>query len=81
MFLALTMLLGIGETALATREKDGENSAAFFSDVTKSSWYYEYVTAMVESGMINGYPDGTFRPNSTVTWGEALEMVAALRQL
>lgn len=70
--LALAMLLGINGTALAAGESDSPKS---FTDVAETNWYYEYVSAMAESGVINGYQDGTFRPDGIVTWGEALKMV------
>ena len=33
--------------------------------------YYPYVNAVVDAGMINGYPDRTFMPNRTITRQEA----------
>ena len=52
-----------------------EPSAAAFSDVAESNWHYEFVTAMVDAGVVSGYPDGTFLPSNSVKWGEALKMV------
>lgn len=46
-----------------------------FSDVPDGSWFYAYVTELSQKGVVNGYPDGTFRPNGTVTWGEALKLI------
>ena len=46
-----------------------------FSDVTESAWYYDSVTALASAGIINGYSDGTFRPNGTVKNGEALKLI------
>ena len=36
--------------------------AAGFSDLTSEHWAYKNVTNLVENGVINGYPDGTYRP-------------------
>ncbi len=41
-----------------------------FSDVPESHWAYEYITAMTKRGIINGYEDGTFRPDSNITRAE-----------
>ena len=41
-----------------------------FSDVSEDAWYYDYVVGSVKYGWINGYPDGTFRPDSTITRAE-----------
>lgn len=46
-----------------------------YSDVPKGIWYYDYVTQLSQKGVVNGYPDGTFRPGGTVTWGEALKLI------
>lgn len=46
-----------------------------FSDVPGSEWFYTYVTDLTTSGVLNGYPDGTFRPNGAVKFSEALKMI------
>lgn len=48
---------------------------AMYSDVSAESWYAEYVLALSSAGILAGYEDGTFRPNGSVTWGEALKLV------
>ncbi len=49
--------------------------AADFSDFTSSHWAYSYVTELVGEGTINGYTDGTFRPEGTVTRAEFVKMI------
>lgn len=51
------------------------NSKKTFSDVSSSTWCYKYVTELSDAGVIGGYSDGTFRPNSTVTYGAALKLI------
>ena len=46
-----------------------------YSDVPEGIWYYDYVTQLSQKGVVNGYPDGTFRPDGIVTWGEALKLI------
>jgi len=46
-----------------------------FSDVASTSWYAYDVNSLASQGVVNGYPDGTFRPNSSVTWGESLKLI------
>lgn len=46
-----------------------------FTDVPKSEYYYQAVTDLTTSGVLTGYADDTFRPNNTVTLGEALKMI------
>ena len=38
-----------------------------FSDVKESSWYYEDVDFMAKHEYMNGFPDGTFRPQDLLT--------------
>ena len=38
-----------------------------FTDVQTSDWYYEYVAVLNSRGMIDGYADGRFGPNDTLT--------------
>lgn len=49
--------------------------AADFADFTSAHWAYDYVTALVNDGTINGYADGTFRPEGTVTRAEFVKMI------
>jgi hypothetical protein len=48
--------------------------AASFGDVKDSHWAYEAVEGMAEAGVINGFPDGSFKPADTVTYGEFIKM-------
>lgn len=49
--------------------------AADFSDLNSSHWAYTYVQTLVNDGTINGYADGTFRPEGTVTRAEFVKMI------
>jgi S-layer homology domain len=41
-----------------------------FSDVPPGSTFYEYVRCLVCRGILDGYPDGTYRPGVNVTRGQ-----------
>ena len=41
-----------------------------FSDVPEKSWFNNAVSTMVRAGVINGYPDGSFKPNAPITRAE-----------
>ena len=56
-------------------------SGAEFSDFSPSHWAYNSVTAMVNKGVIEGYPDGTFRPENNVTRGEFCAMLSKAANL
>ncbi|NOU94656.1 DUF1080 domain-containing protein [Paenibacillus sp. LMG 31456] len=46
-----------------------------FSDLASTAWYAGDVAAATEAGMINGYEDGTFRPNREITREEQAVMI------
>lgn len=46
-----------------------------FTDVSASDWYAKYLAAAQTAGIISGYADGTFLPNSKVNRAEALKIV------
>ncbi len=66
--IASTAALSISATALG----------ATFSDVegTAYNWAAPYVEDMAEKGLISGYPDGTFKPENTVSKIEAISLFA-----
>ena len=48
-----------------------------FSDVREESWGSGYVKMAYDLGIISGYGDGTFRPESPVTQAESVKMLVA----
>ena len=52
-----------------------------FPDVDKNIWYAEYIKFAVENKWINGYKDGTFRPNAPITRDEAAKILTRAIQL
>ena len=54
---------------------------ASFPDVKPGRWYYDAVTRMEADGLLTGYPDGTFRPNGTITRAEFVTITARLAGL
>ncbi|MDR3278825.1 MAG: S-layer homology domain-containing protein [Oscillospiraceae bacterium] len=60
------------ETAPPAEEGETEEPAApLFSDVPEDAAYAEAVAWAVESSIVTGYDDGTFKPGNTVTRGQA----------
>lgn len=46
-----------------------------FSDVPAEHWAYEAIAIAAKMGWIEGYPDGTFRPDATITRAEMMTLV------
>ena len=57
--LALVFVLGIAGTAFA--------AANPFVDVPAKHWSYDAVAKLAAAGVIDGYNDGTFRGDKTLT--------------
>lgn len=53
--------------AMLTRALGLEGGENGFPDVPADAWYCGSVSAAAEAGMINGFEDGTFRPDELVT--------------
>jgi hypothetical protein len=45
-----------------------------FTDVDESAWYMPYVRYAKAEGIVQGYADGTFKPEQAVNFAEALKM-------
>jgi hypothetical protein len=45
-------------------------------DVPPGHWAYQSIEQLVQMGIIEGYPDGTFRPNRTMTRAEFAQAIA-----
>lgn len=47
-----------------------------FSDVKPDEWFYDYVAYARTRGIIKGYSDGTFKPNSPIVFSEAIKILS-----
>lgn len=59
-----------GKLCLGVVEEMGD-----FSDISSSTWCYKYVLELSDADVIDGYSDGTFKPNNQVTYGAALKLI------
>ena len=48
---------------------------AVYPDVADSHWAASYIERLTERGWLSGYPDGTFRPENPLTYGEFIKML------
>ena len=65
--LAMAMALGVSATAFAANP---------FSDVPAGHWAYASVAKLAATGVVDGYPDGTFKGDNLMTRYEMAQMVA-----
>lgn len=48
-----------------------------FSDVESDHWASGYIATVGKCGIVNGYGDGTFRPDKNVSYSEAVKMIVS----
>ncbi|MFX3631641.1 MAG: S-layer homology domain-containing protein, partial [Candidatus Pristimantibacillus sp.] len=59
-----------------------ESAALMFTDTEKiPAWAQKAVAQAVEAGIVNGYADGTFRPNAEITRAEMAAMIVSSLKL
>jgi uncharacterized protein YkwD len=46
-----------------------------FSDIEDGAWYIPYLRKAVQNGIIDGYPDGTFKPAANINLVEAAKIL------
>ncbi|WP_238392460.1 NHL domain-containing protein [Paenibacillus antri] len=64
-------------SAIAPLLPEASGASAGFTD-TEGSWAKAVIERADAAGIVNGYEDGTFRPNSTLTRAEAVAMLDRL---
>lgn len=57
------------------------SAASPFSDVKESHADFDGIATLYAAGIISGYPDGTFKPDTNVTRGQAAKMIAGALKL
>lgn len=53
---------------------DKTGDAKAFTDVPANQWYAKAVMTLAGKGVISGYPDGTFKPDASITRAEFVTM-------
>lgn len=62
-------------TIIANMYKFDKTPATAFSDVTNGYWASGYIGAVSAKGWVNGYEDGTFKPEQFITRAEVMATV------
>ena len=57
------------------------DTASKFNDVDGSEWYAKDIAAASELGLVNGYEDGSFKPENTITRAEAFVIFSRVHTL
>ncbi len=51
------------------------NSNSSYKDVSTSHWAYDHIVEYTNRGILNGYEDGTFKPNQNITRAEFMKVM------
>jgi hypothetical protein len=70
-FTKIVMLYKFGQQMI-----DMCGSSMNFTDVSFNDWFGHYICRGKDAGVIDGYPDGTFRPNAPINFSEAAKIIA-----
>ena len=64
-------------TALVSRFANLSNNGTnkIYNDIDASNWAYKYVMELSNAGYMNGYEDGSFRPESEITRAEVVTVI------
>ena len=61
--------------AMLAQFADIKSAANSFNDVSARHWASDEIAVCAKMGWINGYPDGSFRPDATITRAEMMAMI------
>ena len=61
--------------AMLAQFADTKSAANYFNDVAANHWAANAIAVCVKLGWINGYPDGSFRPDNYITRAELMAMI------
>lgn len=72
--------LTLSKPSLVNVSRSGESAAGTnglkFTDVRPGDWFYSYVKELVSAGIVSGMTETSFAPNGTLTYGQALKLIA-----
>ena len=76
--MALGLAMGVSaSTALAAEAQDGTAlSETAFNDVPQGHWAYSALEVLSKDGVLEGYPDGSFKGGETLTRYEMAQIIA-----
>lgn len=52
-----------------------------YPDVKAGQWYNNAISTMTKAGIVDGYPDGTFRPDAPITRAEIAKIISLFAKL
>ncbi|OWR28675.1 hypothetical protein CDO73_17395 [Saccharibacillus sp. O23] len=78
---ALAAVLTLGSISSVGEYATAASAGSSFSDVKTSHWAYGSVQKAVANGYVDGYTNGTFKPDASVSRAEFVKMAVAAMKL
>lgn len=60
-----------------TENMEDGDMTVFFSDVQRDAWYGPSICVVKTAKIVDGYDDGTYKPNRTINVAEAMKMLSS----
>jgi hypothetical protein len=71
----MSFTAGASQTTPTTPTTPAAPTTPVFSDVSASYWGYNAISSLSSKGIVSGYPDGTFKPDASITRAEFATIV------
>lgn len=72
---ALKIILLSANFHLLDQENATTDAQVLFTDVQSTDWHFSYIKKAVDLTIVQGYDDGSFKPENTVNMAESLKMI------
>ncbi len=66
------------EEAAVHTEADAQKASVGFFDVTTEDWFCDDVIRLADTGIIDGFPDGCFYPEKSITTAEFIKIITTI---
>lgn len=77
--LAMSLIMQFETAGVLADTKNGDSEKKpIFSDVPEKRWSNDIIESFYNNGIIEGYPDGTFRPKEKITRAEVATIIKKL---
>lgn len=72
------LILGISSKPELIKQNHATADAEItFTDISPTAWYSEFITKAKNLNIIDGYPDGSFRPENKINLAESIKLLSA----
>lgn len=74
-------VIGVNDQLITSDKEKDEEKGTYFTDITDEHWAYENIQTLSQKKVIEGYPDGSFMPEKTVTREQLVKMLVVAFEL